>query len=92
MKSLKKTSDGLRIAKIQSEDGILVAPIWSEIHEGSKESGYLWSNSLLGYMEQGMIENSGRVTNRLLNALLHRKEGLDDVKLRSMTDLIVKGG
>ena len=46
----------------------------------------------MGYMEQGMIENSGRVTNRLLNALLHRKEGLDDVKLRSMTDLIENEG
>ncbi len=39
-------------------------------------------------MEQGLIENSGRVTNRLLNSLLHRTTEIDSLKLRTMTDLV----
>ena len=57
-----------------------------------KETEYLWSNSLRGYIEQGMIKYSGRVTNRLLNALLHRDGSLDAIKLRTMTDLVEAEG
>lgn len=45
-----------------------------------------------GYMEQGMIENSGRITNRLLNTLLHRQTDLDDIRLRTMTDMVEREG
>ena len=77
---------------MQSEDGILSVPVWGKIQEGMKGTEYLWSNSLRGYMEQGMIEYSGRITNRLLNALLHRDGRLDAIKLRTMTDLIEAEG
>ena len=80
------------MVKLQSEAGILAVPVGGEIGKDMKGSGYLWSNSLLGYMEQGMIENSGRVTNRLLNSLLHRDDGLDAIKLRTMTDLLEEEG
>ena len=39
-----------------------------------------------------MIEYSGRVTNRLLNTLLHRDERFEEIKVRTMTDRVEAAG
>ena len=44
------------------------------------------------YLEQGMVIDSGRVTSRMLNALLHREDKADQIKLRTMTDRVEQQG
>ncbi len=63
-----------------------------QVAEGVKNTEYLWGLSLVDYLEQGMIENSGRVANRLLNTLLHRDERFEEIKVRTMTDRVEAAG
>lgn len=92
-KSVKKNSNHqFSIGKLQSEDGILSVPLFGELTKESKGTAYMWANSLRGYIEQGMIEYSGRIANQLVNSLLHRRKNLDDIKLRTLTDLVEKEG
>lgn len=47
---------------------------------------------MVSYIEQGMAADSGNVTNRLLNTLLHRTTPVSTIKLRTMTDLVRRNG
>ena len=47
---------------------------------------------MVEYMEQGMIENSGRVVNRLLNTLFHRDKRFEEIKVRTMTERVEATG
>ena len=79
-------------AKVQSEAGILRVLIPNNIRSELHGKEYMWSKSLVSYMEQGMIENSGRITNRMLNKLLHRDLEFEKIKMRTMTDRIEETG
>lgn len=60
--------------------------------KGIRNTGYLWSHSIVSYMEQGMAADSGYVTCRLLNRLLHRVPALSEISHRTMTDLVSRNG
>ena len=81
-----------RFVKVQSEAGILRVLLPDNIRSELHGKEYMWSKSLVSYMEQGMIENSGRITNRLLNKLLHRDLEFERIKIRTMTDRIEETG
>ena len=78
--------------KVQSEAGILRVLVPDNVKSGLHGKEYMWSNSLISYMEQGMIENSGRITNHMLNKLLHRDLEFEEIKIRTMTDRIEETG
>ena len=81
-----------RFVKVQSEAGILRVLLPDNIRSELHGKEYMWSKSLVSYMEQGMIENSGRITNRMLNKLLHRDLEFEKIKMRTMTDRIEETG
>ena len=90
---LKKTSwnDDIHIVKLQSENGLLRIPMNRESRDDIPPSGYLWSHSMTDYIEQGMIDNTARDTNRLLNRFLRRDE-MSSIAVRTMTDLVERDG
>ena len=60
--------------------------------KGMNNTEYLWSRSIVSYIEQGMAADSGNITNRMLNTLLHRTTPTSTIKLRTMTDLVRRNG
>ena len=78
--------------RLQSENGLLYVPMFKSSLKGIKNSGYLWSRSIVSYIEQGMAIESGNGINRLLNLLLHRTAPSAEIKLRTMTDLVRRHG
>ena len=78
--------------KVQSETGILRVTLPDQVGVDLPNKAYLWSPSLTSYIEQGMIMNSGRITNGLLNTLLHRDQPFEEIKLRTMTDIVETNG
>ena len=97
MRSVKKAKQNedkqkRRIVKVQSETGILRVTLPDQVGVDLPNKAYLWSPSLTSYIEQGMIMNSGRITNGLLNTLLHRDQPFEEIKLRTMTDIVETNG
>ena len=78
--------------RLQSENGLLYVPMLKSALKGIKNTGYLWSRSIVSYIEQGMAIESGNGINHLLNLLLHRTASASKIKLRTMTDLVRRHG
>ena len=70
--------------RLQSENGLLYVPMLKSSLKGIKNTGYLWSRSIVSYIEQGMAIESGNGINHLLNLLLHRTAPASKIKLRTM--------
>ena len=78
--------------RLQSENGLLYVPMLQSSLKGIKNTGYLWSRSIISYIEQGMAIESGNGINHLLNLLLYRTASASQIKLRTMTDLVRRHG
>lgn len=93
MRWLKKNEiSDARIVRMQSENGFMFVPVWGEAHHQLNGNEYLWSNSLKSMEIQGYISTSGAKSNNMINTLLHRKTGLDDIKARTICDIVEQTG
>ena len=82
----------VRIVRMQSENGLMFVPVWGEVHHQLNGNEYLWSNSLKSMEVQGYISTSGAKSNCMINTLLHRQNGLDDIKPRTICDMVEQTG
>ena len=77
---------------MQSENGLFWIPVPKHLAQGMNHTEFIWTHQMLGYIEQGMIKQSGRIVQGLLNGLLHRNDDISAIKLRTMTDMVERNG
>lgn len=77
---------------MQSENGLLIIPVPRNISDGLNHTEFIWTRTIQEYVEQGMIETTGRITVRMLNSLLHRDDAISEFKLRTVTDMVERNG
>lgn len=93
MNSIKKNTEVKgRIVKLQSENGVLRITASEEILSELKNTEYLWSHSIKSLLVQGVISNTDRIACNLINTLLHRDVTGDNIKLRTLADLVERVG
>ena len=81
----------MKLVKVQTENGLINTAVPSAVAAKFVPGEYIWSHSVKENLEQAFATGSGRIACRLLNKLLHRS-GFEQIKLRTMTDLVERDG
>ena len=77
---------------MESELGVMAAPINRSISKGMRNTEHLWSWRMVELIEIGCIETTDRVACHMLNTLLHREGNDLTLKLHTIVNLCDRNG